>query len=80
MTKHKAKNNHFSKFHEYLKQTDQVRFNESIKAICRELSIDRTTFYRRVKNPQSLSPADKRAIAEIYGMPVSFVFPETETE
>jgi hypothetical protein len=68
--------NPHQEYHEYLKNHNSIDFANSIKFICEDLGISDTSYYRKIKNPASFSPADKTAIAAVYKMPVHFIFPD----
>ena len=70
--------NRLKEYHEHLRDTNSLTFNFSVDAICADLNISVTTFYRKIKNPAIFSPAEKTAIARVYQLPVHFIFPEME--
>ena len=70
--------NRFKEYHNYLKEKDSKNFNKSIEDICEKLNITTSTYYRIIKTPEKLSPAEKEAIAIVYHLPVHFIFPEME--
>ncbi len=76
-----AKNdfNRLKQFHEFLKNTNTDKFQSTVDAICKELDISLSSYYRKMGKPnESFSNAEKRAIAHIYGLPVHFIFKELE--
>lgn len=72
--------NRFKEYHIFLKEADNVKWCRSIDTICEQLNISTSTYYRKLDSPEDLSIADKLAIANIYKLPVHFLFPELENE
>lgn len=69
--------NHLKEYHNYLKETDSLELHRTMEAICEDLSISSSAYYRKLKNPATaFSKAEKEAIARIYKMPTHFIFPE----
>jgi hypothetical protein len=76
-----AKNdfNRLKEFHEFLKNTNTKKFQSAVDAVCKELDISLSSYYRKMAKPnESFSNAEKKAIAQIYGLPVHFIFQELE--
>lgn len=57
-------------------------FNEDFKsiteAICIEIGTSVSNWYKLIKKPERFSPAHKSAIARIYRVPITFLFPKIE--
>ena len=71
--------NRLKEFHEFLKNSNNDKFQHAVDAICKELDISLSSYYRKMAKPnESFSNAEKRAIAHIYGLPVHFIFKELE--
>lgn len=71
--------NRVKEYHEYLRDSNTLKFNLSVDAICFDLGISATTYYRKLNNPKAFSIAEKAAIAKVYELPVHFIFPEMQT-
>lgn len=84
MTKKTQIVNRWQELHEFLEK--QSKPNEKSKAtdlkekICYVNGWSNSTYYRMMKNPHALSRSEKATIANIYDMPIHFLFPEMETE
>lgn len=76
--------NRWKEHHEFLESQSKPR--ETSKATAKKLEIckmngwSNETFYRKLKNPENLVISEKITIANIYDMPIHFLFPEMETE
>lgn len=71
--------NRLKEFHEFLKITDTDKFQNAVDAVCKELDISLSTYYRKMAKPKiSFSNAEKRAIAHVYGLPAHFLFNELQ--
>lgn len=70
----------FKEYHKFLVDTDPLTCKIYIEEICQALGFVERTFYRKLENPLSLSPAEKKAIAAVYRLPIHFIFPEMEAE
>ena len=71
--------NRLKEFHDFLKNSNTDKFQNAVDAICKELDISLSSYYRKMGKPnESFSNAEKRAIAQIYGLPVHFIFKELE--
>jgi len=64
--------------HEYLKKHSLQ--NAPMNKVCELCRWSRETFYRNIKNTENISISDKLTIANVYTMPVHFLFPEMEFE
>lgn len=70
--------NRLREYYVFLRDTDSYKHLHCLKAILQDLGITQNSFCRKIANPQSFSPAEKRAIAMVYQQPVHFIFPEME--
>ncbi len=70
--------NRLKEYHEYLRDNNSKAFHDATDIICETLGVHETTWYRKIKTPQKLSIAEKRSIAEVYALPIHFIFPELE--
>lgn len=76
--------NRWKEHHEFLEAQSKPR--ETSKATVKKIEIckmngwSNETFYRKLKNPENLVISEKITIANIYDMPIHFLFPEMETE
>ncbi len=77
MAKHEYINK-WKTYHEYL--TDSKQRNILREEIQRINGYSYSTFFIKLRNPQKLSIAEKKSIAEVYKLPATFLFPELETE
>lgn len=59
-------------------KTDSVKTNLR-DYVMKECGWSQDTFYRKLRMPEKLSPAEKKAISIVYEVPVEMLFPETET-
>jgi hypothetical protein len=78
MAKNQNGENRFKQYHNFLKNSDTVEFNNTVKKICDVLGISETSYYRKLSNPAALSIAERQAIAQVYKLPIHFIFPEME--
>lgn len=72
--------NRWKEYHEYLMTHKNDEWKDTLKHICERLGISDRTYYRKIEKPESLSPAEKEAVAAVYQMPLHFIFPELEPE
>lgn len=72
--------NRFKEYHTYLKDNDAIEWQSTFENICTQLGISESSYYRKLANPSTLSPAEKEAIARVYQLPVHFIFPEMELQ
>ncbi len=63
--------NTFKSFYQSLPGNEKPNFKDEIMAIA---SISQDTFYRRLKNPELFSYAEKKAIAEKFNVTVYTLF------
>jgi BetR domain len=74
----KVYDNHWKRFHDSLEEGIAKRYKQQIERI---LCISQSAFYRKIKDPQRfLSIAEKQAIARIYNLKDSYLFPELDAE
>lgn len=82
MAKKEVKNR-WSEHHDFLeKQSKSMQTSQATKSkeeIMRLCGWSMATFHRKLKNPSALSIAEKTTVANVYNMPVHFLFPELET-
>jgi hypothetical protein len=76
--------NRWKEHHEFLdKQTSVTEKSKATackEEICRLTGWSLPTFYRKLSNPTGLSISEKITIANVYDMPIHFLFPEMEKE
>lgn len=75
---HSKTPNRLREYYIFLRETDSYSHRMFLDAITEDLGITQNSFCRKVASPQSFSPAEKKAIALVYKMPVHFIFPEME--
>ena len=73
------KPNRLKEYYCYIRDTDTLQHQQYCLAIVEDLGVSIHRFRRKISAPQSFSPAEKRALALIYKLPVHFIFPELET-
>lgn len=66
------KENLWKKLYDY-RVNDKIKFRDLIMLEC---GWSQDTFYRHIKSPEKLSPADRKAISSIYDLPIEMLFPE----
>ena len=70
-------NNKWKEYHDFLEDKKAAAFKEDI---CKILGCHPTTFFRKLANPGQMSIAEKKAVAEVYQLPATFLFPELEPQ
>lgn len=60
-------------YHRFLSEKESTECRKKVIAV---LGCSYTSFFRKLKSPENLSIAEKKAIAEAYLMPLGFLFPE----
>jgi hypothetical protein len=66
--------NHWKAFHDSLDTDISKKYKTEIERV---LNISQSAFYRKIKHPDKyLSIAEKQAIARIYGLKETYLFPE----
>jgi hypothetical protein len=70
--------NRWKNFHDSLEDGIAKRYKEQIEKV---LGCSQSAFYRKVKHPEKfLSIAEKQAIARVYSLKGSYLFPELEVD
>ncbi len=70
--------NHWKHYHDSLTPETAKKFKALIEKV---LCISQSAFYRKIKAPQRfLTIAEKQAIARIYHLQETYLFPELEEE
>jgi hypothetical protein len=66
--------NHWHRYHFSLKDGEGKKFKKEIERV---LDISQSAFYRKIKYPHRfLSIAEKQAIARVYNLDETYLFPE----
>ncbi len=74
----KSYNNHWKRFHDSLEDGVAKRYKKRIEHV---LCISQSAFYRKLKEPDRfLNIAEKQAIARIYNLKDTYLFPELASE
>lgn len=68
-------NNKWKELHDFLASDQKTKLRDDIMKEC---GWSQDTFYRKLRNPSSLSNAERNAIAIIYNLPYNFLFPDSE--
>jgi hypothetical protein len=70
--------NRWKTFHDSLEDPIAKKYKEQIERV---LGISQSAFYRKIKDPEKfLSIAEKQAIARVYRLHESYLFPELEVK
>jgi hypothetical protein len=70
--------NHWKKYHDSLMPEKAKEFKTKIEKV---LCISQSAFYRKIKNPKRfLTIAEKQAIARVYQLQETYLFPELKEE
>lgn len=73
-----AARNEWKRYHNSLENAEAKKFQKEIERV---LDISQSAFYRKIKYPHKfLSIAEKQAIARIYHLSETYLFPELATE
>jgi hypothetical protein len=74
----KAGPNEWKRYHDSLTNGEGKKFKERIEKV---LAISQSAFYRKIREPHRfLTPAEKAAIARVYNLQETFLFPELKAE
>ena len=65
--------NNWETLHQHKSDANKTLLRDSVMEQC---GWSRDTFYRKLKTPEKLSPAEKKAIADVYDLPIDLLFPE----
>jgi hypothetical protein len=70
--------NHWKRYHNSLTNGEGKKYKERIEKV---LAISQSAFYRKIREPQRfLTPAEKAAIARVYNLQETYLFPELAAE
>ncbi len=69
--------NKWKQYHIYLPVEEARALKDKV---CTVLGCVSSSFYRKLSFPEHLSIAEKKAIAEVYKLPTTFLFPELQNE